>query len=44
MSDANRETLYEFVFQDDKGVVRTAVYHENASGEGYWEVTVWDLP
>ena len=44
LSDNNRETLYEFVFQDDKGVVRTAIYHENVSGEGYWEVTVWDLP
>ncbi len=44
LSDNNRETLYEFVFQDDKGIVRTAVYHETPSGEGYWEVTVWDLP
>jgi hypothetical protein len=44
LSDKNREILHEFLFQDDKGVVRTAVFHENPSGDGYWEVTVWDLP
>lgn len=44
LSDKNRETLHEFLFQDDAGVVRTAVYHENASGDGYWEVWVWDQP
>lgn len=44
LSDNNRETLYEFLFQDDAGIVRTAVYHENPSGDGYWEVEVWDQP
>jgi hypothetical protein len=44
LSDNNRETLHEFVLQDDSGVVRTAIYHENPSGEGYWEVMVWDQP
>jgi len=37
-------TLYTFVFQDDKGVVRIANYHEDENGEGYWEVYLWDLP
>lgn len=44
LADKNRETLYEFVFQDDSGIIRTAIYHENPSGDGYWEVTVWDQP
>ena len=44
LSDNNRETLYEFLFQDDTGIVRTATYHENPSGDGYWEVEVWDQP
>jgi hypothetical protein len=43
-SDKNRETLYEFVLQDDQGIIRTATYHESASGDGYWEVLVWDQP
>ena len=38
------ETLHEFVFQDVKGIVRTATYHETSSGDGYWEVWVWDRP
>ncbi len=44
LSDKNRETLHEFLFQDEAGIVRTAVFHENASGDGYWEVWVWDQP
>lgn len=44
LSDSNREILHEFLFQDDQGIVRTAVYHESASGDSYWEVTVWDQP
>lgn len=44
LADNQRETLYEFVFQDDAGIVRTATYHENTSGDGYWEVWVWDQP
>jgi len=44
LSENNRETLYEFLFQDDSGIVRTAVYHESPSGDGYWEVDVWDQP
>ena len=44
LSDKNRETLHEFLFQDDDGVVRTATFHESASGDGYWEVYVWDQP
>ena len=44
LSESNREILHEFLFQDDLGVVRTAVFHETASGDGYWEVTVWDQP
>ena len=42
LSDQDSETLHEFIFQDDKGIVRTAIFHENASGDGYWEVWVWD--
>jgi hypothetical protein len=44
LAEDKRETLHEFVFQDDQGIVRTAVYHETASGTGYWEVWVWDQP
>jgi hypothetical protein len=39
-----KETVYEFVFQDDKGLIRIAKYHEGENGEGYWEVYLWDLP
>jgi hypothetical protein len=42
LSPENSETLHEFVFQDEDGVVRTAIFHENASGDGYWEVWAWD--
>jgi hypothetical protein len=42
LTDKNREVLHEFLFQDDDGIIRTAVYHENAEGDGYWEVWVWD--
>jgi hypothetical protein len=41
-TDKSRETLHEFVFQDDTGLIRTAIFHENANGDGYWEVWVWD--
>lgn len=43
-SDKNHETLHEFLFQDDQGIIRTAIYHESVSGDGYWEVWVWDQP
>jgi hypothetical protein len=43
-SEKNQETLYEFIFQDEENVIRTAVFHENAAGEGYWEVLIWDQP
>lgn len=43
-SDRERETIHEFVLQDNDRVVRIASFHENAKGEGYWEVLVWDLP
>jgi hypothetical protein len=42
LSGRNQETLFEFVFQNDEGIVRTATYHESADGNGYWEVYVWD--
>lgn len=42
--DKNHEALYKFLFQDSNGVVRTVIYHESASGSGYWEVWVWDQP
>jgi len=42
--DKTNETLHKFLFQDSNGIVRVAVYHENASGNGYWEVWVWDQP
>lgn len=44
MPGKNPETLHEFLFQDGQGIIRTAIFHENASGDGYWEVWVWDLP
>jgi len=44
LTEKNRETIHEFVFQDEDGIIRTATYHENASGDGYWEVWVWDQP
>jgi hypothetical protein len=44
LSDKDSETLHEFVFQDADGIIRTAIFHENASGDGYWEVWVWDQP
>jgi hypothetical protein len=44
LTDKSWETLHEFVMQDDNGIVRIATYHESASGEGYWEVWVWDRP
>ncbi|HVM32212.1 MAG TPA: hypothetical protein VMU88_03695 [bacterium] len=44
LSGHNQETLYEFVFQNDEGIVRTATYHETADGNGFWEVYVWDEP
>ena len=44
LSNKSKETLHEFLFQDEQGIVRTAVFHENASGDGYWEVWVWDQP
>ncbi|HTC20799.1 MAG TPA: hypothetical protein VK859_08125, partial [bacterium] len=44
LSDKDNETLHEFLFQDDNGIIRTAIFHENASGDGYWEVWVWDQP
>jgi hypothetical protein len=43
-SEKNQETLHEFLFQDEEGVIRTALFHEYASGEGYWEVWIWDQP
>lgn len=44
LSDKDSETLHEFVFQDDNGIIRTAIFHENTSGDGYWEVWIWDQP
>ena len=44
LTEKNRETLHEFIFQDEDGIIRTATFHENASGDGYWEVWVWDQP
>jgi hypothetical protein len=41
-SDKTEETQYKFLFQDSNGIVRTAIYHESSSGNGYWEVWVWD--
>ncbi len=43
-NDKTREILHEFLFQDNEGVVRTAIFHEDSSGDGYWEVWVWDQP
>ncbi len=42
LSESNREVSHEFLFQDDEGTVRTAIFHENSTGGGYWEVWVWD--
>lgn len=42
LSPDNIETLHEFLFQDEDGIVRTAVFHESSSGDGYWEVWTWD--
>ncbi|HTA76432.1 MAG TPA: hypothetical protein VK791_04680 [bacterium] len=44
ISALNHEVLHKFLFQDSKGIVRNAVYHENSSENGYWEVWVWDQP
>jgi hypothetical protein len=44
LSEKSGESRYEFIFQDDQGVLRTAVFHENPSGDNYWEVLVWDQP
>jgi hypothetical protein len=44
LSDKDNETLHEFLFQDENGIIRTAIFHENASGDGYWEIWVWDQP
>ncbi len=43
-SEHSKETLYKFLFQDSQDVVRLAIYHESASGTGYWEVWIWDQP
>ncbi len=43
-SASTHETLHKFLFQDSKGIIRTAIYHESSSENGYWEVWVWDLP
>jgi hypothetical protein len=40
----HKETLHEFVLQDDAGIVRIAVFHENGAGDGYWEISQWDQP
>jgi hypothetical protein len=42
--DRTRETLHKFLFQDSNGIVRVVVYHEPVSGNGYWEIWVWDQP
>ena len=42
LSESNREVFHEFLFQDENGVIRTAIFHENSTGGGYWEVWVWD--
>lgn len=44
ISALNHEVLHNFLFQDSKGIVRNAIYHENTSENGYWEVWVWDQP
>jgi hypothetical protein len=44
ISALNHEVLHKFLFQDSKGIVRNATYHENTSENGYWEVWVWDQP
>jgi len=42
LASHNQETLYEFVLQNNDGIIRTATYHESPDGDGYWEVYVWD--
>jgi hypothetical protein len=42
LASHNQETLYEFVLQNNDGIIRTATYHETPDGDGYWEVYVWD--
>ncbi len=37
-------TLHKFLFQSEDGILRSAIYHDETSGDGYWEVLVWDLP
>lgn len=39
-----RETVHEFVLQNDAGIVRVASWHERSDGSGYWRVLVWDRP
>lgn len=39
-----KETIYEFVFQNENNEIRVCKYHEDDNGEGYWEVYLWDLP
>jgi len=41
-AEKDRETLHEFVFQDESGIIRTAIFHEGQNGDGFWEVVVWD--
>jgi len=43
-SGNHKETLHEFVLQDDAGIVRVAVFHENGAADGYWEIWLWDQP
>lgn len=43
-TDGKKVALYEFVFQDEKGIVRIATWHEYPEGKGFWSVLVWDEP
>jgi len=43
-TDKTREILHKFLFQDSQGIIRLATFHESTSGNGYWEVWVWDQP
>jgi hypothetical protein len=43
-TDKTRETLHKFLFQDSQGIIRLATFHESTSGNGYWEVWIWDQP
>jgi hypothetical protein len=36
------DTVFQFVFQDKKGIIRVATYHENVKGKGFWEVAIWN--